>query len=105
VRTLIERLIARARPDATIHTAADGRTAFTLCLQLAPALLISDVGMPQMSGIDLAAALRGAGAQLPIIMISADPGHEQDALSAGADYFIFKPEIGRQLPALLRRLL
>jgi CheY-like chemotaxis protein len=105
VRMLIQRLLARARPDAIFQPAADGRTALTLGLQLAPALIISDVSMPIMSGIDLATALRAAGVQAPLILLSADPGHEQNALAAGADSFIFKPEIGRLLPPLLRRFL
>jgi CheY-like chemotaxis protein len=102
---LMQRLVGRVRPDATIHTAADGQAALALWQQAAPALIVSDVSMPVMSGIDLVTALRAAGAQLPIILVSADPGHEQDALGAGADAFVFKPELVRQLPPLLRRLL
>lgn len=102
---LIQRLIARARPDAIVHTAANGRAALALCLQHAPALIISDVNMPLMNGIDLVMELRAGGVQAPVVLVSADPGHEQAGLNAGADSFIFKPQIGRLLPPLLRRLL
>jgi two-component system response regulator AlgR len=105
VRTLMRRLVARVRPDATILSAADGQAALALCQQKAPALIVSDVSMRVMSGIDLVTALRAAGVQIPIILVSADPGYEQDALSAGADAFIFKPELARKLPPLLRGLL
>ncbi len=76
-----------------------------LCQQHMPVLIVSDVSMPVMSGIELTRALRAMGVQIPIILASADPGHEAQALGVGADAFVFKPEIARQLPSLLQQLL
>lgn len=101
----MQRLIGRARPDLMIQTAADGQQGLALCQQQLPGLVLSDVVMPVMSGIELVRALQAARLQIPVILLSADPGHEQAALSAGAATFIFKPEVVRLLPALLRSFL
>lgn len=105
VRALIQRIISRFRPDITVHTAPNGQVALFLCHQLLPALIISDVNMPTMDGIAFIMALRTAGMKTPVIIVSADPGYEQDALHAGADFFIYKPELFRALPPLLQQLL
>lgn len=105
VRTLMQRLVRRVRLDLTIYTAANGQAALMLCQQHMPVLIVSDVSMPVMSGIELTRALRAMGVQIPIILASADPGHEAQALGVGADAFVFKPEIARQLPSLLQQLL
>ena len=72
-------------------------------------LLLSDVNMPGMSGLDLLAAVKAARPDLPVIMISAysDPDTRARATSAGAEGLVPKPidfnHLRREVDALLPR--
>ena len=60
----------------TVHAASNGREALDLVARVRPVLLITDLMMPVMSGLELAARLRAdetSGARLPIILCSAVP--------------------------------
>ena len=72
-------------------------------------LAILDIMLPGLSGLDLCAELRGKGASLPILMLTAK-GSEDDivnGLKAGADDYVTKPfslrELMARVEALLRR--
>lgn len=82
--------------------AGDGARALALARERRPALLITDLMMPVLDGRGLIAALRGEGAAVPAIIVTAAPGR---AATAGADAVLAKPfDIG-QLEALLARFL
>ena len=74
-----------------------------------PALAIIDLGLPDRSGAELVAKLRGDGRTLPILILTARD-HWQDkveGLNAGADDYVVKPfnldELLARINALLRR--
>ncbi|MBX3178398.1 MAG: response regulator [Candidatus Hydrogenedentes bacterium] len=56
-------------------------------------LILSDIHMPGMSGLDLLHEIRQRRPKLPVIMITAfgDQANQEDALSRGADGYIHKP--------------
>lgn len=66
-----------------------------LILQHDVSALIIDIGLPVMTGIELIAALRNAGVQLPVIVMSGkDPGYySAESIKAGANGFISKKTI------------
>lgn len=74
-------------------TAEDGATALAEIQRFCVDVLITDIVMPGMNGIELAQALRGAGWDGEIIMISAfqDVRYVREALKAQAVDFLFKP--------------
>jgi DNA-binding response OmpR family regulator len=81
----------------------DGAAAIEACAQQRPDLVILDVMMPGMSGLEAARAIRATEglAKLPIIMLTAraqDSDIEQ-GLDAGADDYIVKPFSPRDLAA------
>ena len=91
-----------------VRTAADGLSAFDTFNDWHPDLVITDLGMPNMNGIELCRRLR-AFSQVPIIVLSAK-GEEQtkvEALDTGADDFVTKPfgidELLARVRASLRR--
>ncbi|HUY74051.1 MAG TPA: response regulator [Candidatus Dormibacteraeota bacterium] len=78
-----------------VRTAADGIEAIRLVREQLPALVITDVRMPELNGIELTARLRGdhRTAAVPILMFS-EMGEVQDALAGyavGADDYLPKP--------------
>lgn len=79
----------------TIHTAADGIEALDLIQQTMPQIVLSDLMMPNMDGIELLKRLRqnDATASLPIVLLTAKTAIESqlEGLEHGADDYITKP--------------
>lgn len=92
--------------------AADGEDALTkIALGPAPDLLISDINMPKMNGLDLLKGVRGALGllDLPVIMLTTESSDKSQELAfqAGADDYVIKPFKGplvmARVTAALRR--
>ena len=92
-----------------IVTAADGREALDQAMTQHPDLVMLDLGMPHLDGLDVIAGLRG-WTQVPILVVSGRSGaaDKVDALDAGADDYVTKPfameELLARIRALTRRL-
>ena len=87
--------------------AADGRTGFDRALVLKPDLLLVDLRLPGMSGVEICRQLRAARVKTPIIVLSA-VGDEVDKvllLEIGADDYVVKPFGARELLARIRAIL
>ena len=86
-----------------VHAVADGRQALKATRQLRPALVLTDVMMPQMDGFGLLRAIRddAALASTPVILLSARAGEESRVLGlqADADDYLVKPFTARELLA------
>ncbi len=105
LRRVLRRLLEDDRH--VVEVAPDGETA----LELAAATdgieaVILDIGLPDMSGLDVAARLRRDGHELAILMLTArDTVHDRVAgLDAGADDYLVKPFAYEELAARLRAL-
>ena len=86
---------------------ADGKRGFEEALLIKPSLIIADLRMPGMSGVEVCKQLRAAGMKTPIVVLSAI-GEEIDKvllLEMGADDYIVKPFGSRELLARLRAVL
>ena len=87
--------------------AADGKSGLDKALNLRPQLMLVDLRLPEMSGVELCKRLRADRIQTPIIVLSAI-GDEVDKvllLEVGADDYIVKPFGTRELLARIRALL
>jgi DNA-binding response OmpR family regulator len=105
----LQRVLRRLLEDDrhVVEVAPDGETA----LELAAATdgieaVILDVGLPDISGLDVAARLRKDGRELAILMLTArDAVNDRVAgLDAGADDYLVKPFAYEELAARLRAL-
>jgi two-component system KDP operon response regulator KdpE len=91
-----------------VVTAADGGTALRAAAGTPPDLVILDLGLPDMDGVQVVHGLRG-WTQAPIIILSAREGQADKvgALDAGADDYLTKPfgmdELLARMRAALRR--
>lgn len=92
-RNLLRMILSHA--GYAIYEAEDGLDALEKIKNHAPDLVILDVMMPVMDGIDVCRAVRGdaATADLPIIMLSAYANSEavEDSMKAGANKYLTKP--------------
>ena len=89
--------------------AYDGEAGVAMALEERPDLILMDIQLPKMSGIDATRALRAqeATANTPILVITsfALSGDEQKARDAGATAYLAKPYSPFSLLGLIRKLL
>jgi len=92
-----------------IEQAADGKEGLYFALEYPVDLAIVDLGLPEMSGIDVIKETRAKGKTYPILILTARDRWQDkvDGLSAGADDYVVKPfhfeEVSARVNALLRR--
>lgn len=98
---------ALAREGYEVLAAEDGRTALRVAVEERLDLILLDIGLPEMSGLDVCRHVRELQPVLPILMLTARDG-ELDAVSgldAGADDYVVKPFRLAELLARVRRML
>ena len=86
--------------------AADGEKALALCIEKRPDVLLTDIEMPKMSGLELAAAVRRNGLPSRVIILTtfARAGYLRRALEAGASGYLLKDSPAEQLSNAVRRV-
>ncbi|HEU0168590.1 MAG TPA: response regulator [Chloroflexota bacterium] len=106
IARLIHTVIAEI-PGAQVETCRTGHEALTRAAMVQPDLVLLDLGLPGLYGTSVALALRQANRQLPIIVISALPGHTvaEDAWTIQAQAYLTKPFEPQALQELVRRYL
>ena len=92
-----------------IEQAADGKEGLYFALEYPIDLAIIDIGLPEMSGLDIIREVRKQGKSYPILILTARDRWEDkvDGLDAGADDYVVKPfqfeEVIARVNALVRR--
>jgi DNA-binding response OmpR family regulator len=90
-----------------VLTASDGQTGLERARTQKPDLLVLDIMLPKLSGLEVCKTLRGEGFEAPIVMLTAR-GQEIDkvvGLELGADDYVTKPFSIRELLARVRAIL
>lgn len=87
--------------------AGDGRTGLHQAVELKPELIVVDLRMPGLSGIEVCKQLRARGIQTPVIVLSAAAAEMDKVrlLEIGADDYMVKPFGARELLARIRAVL
>ena len=90
-----------------VLVAYDGLKALELARQRRPDLIVLDLMLPQLDGLDVCRILRGEGNKVPIIMLTAKTTEEDKlvGLDLGADDYVTKPFSPRELVARVRAVL
>ena len=98
------RILLTARGYEVV-VAKTGAEALSLAVDQHPDLVVLDLGMPELNGIEVIEGLRG-WSQVPILVVSGrtDSGDKVDALDAGADDYVTKPFAADELLARIRAL-
>jgi two-component system response regulator MprA len=105
IRRMLVRTLAAEGFEA--RTAPDGGAALAAIEESAPDVLVLDVAMPGLDGLDVARRVRTKGLAFPILLLTArDAVAERVAgLDAGADDYLVKPFAPEELLARIRALL
>ena len=89
----------------TPHVALGGRQGLDQIAALAPDIVITDVRMPSVTGLEILSAARAKDPDLPVILMTAqaDLRSAIQAVNEGAYYYIQKPFVNGDIVAILRR--
>jgi two-component system cell cycle response regulator DivK len=105
-RKIVRQLLART--SYRLSEAVDGEQGVATALATPPDLILMDIQLPKMSGLDATRQLRGdpRTAAVPIIVVTsfALSGDDQKAKAAGATAYLAKPYSPRELLAKIREI-
>jgi DNA-binding NarL/FixJ family response regulator len=88
-----------------VGEASDGREALELCLKLRPKVVLMDVQMPNMNGIEAARQIKQEAPSTMVLMMTAfeSPDYLLEAIEAGASGYVLKHESAAQIADAIRR--
>lgn len=88
-----------------IITANNGREALRQLEEMKPDLIILDIVMPVMDGMEALGQIMGRERRIPIILHTSYPGYREDFMSWAADAYVAKSSDLRELKDTIRELL
>jgi DNA-binding NarL/FixJ family response regulator len=93
-------------PDIeAILEAANGREAVQLVADEQPDVVLMDVRMPVMDGVEATRQIKARWPQVKVVVLTMYPSNKAEALAAGADRFLLKGSTGQSLPEIIRSLI
>jgi two-component system, NarL family, response regulator DesR len=103
----IASLLTLENDFTVVGTATDGRAALDMIARDRPDLIVSDIEMAGMGGIDLALHLRKEAPDIAVVIVTtfARPGYLQRALAAGVRGYLLKDTPSRELARIIRRVM
>lgn len=90
-----------------VGTAGDGRSLVDLAIKLKPDVILADISMPLLSGIDALLAMRAAGVKARVVFLTmhADATYAGSAMEAGASGFVVKDAVAGEVVKALQAAL
>jgi len=88
----LKALLATQPELEVVGEAADGEEAVRLAEALRPDVVLMDVRMPNMDGIEATKRIKRAHPEIKVIVLTMYDTHRREALEAGADAFVLKSE-------------
>jgi DNA-binding NarL/FixJ family response regulator len=94
-REMVQAMLRSEHSIEVVATACDGRDAIRLADELDPDVIVMDISMPVMNGIDATREIRGADSDTRILILTggANSAEIDEARLAGADVFLTKDRI------------
>lgn len=104
VRQAIHALLERANDMAIVGEAADGQDALELVQELRPDVLLLDIAMPRLDGLQTAARVRSLNLPTQVVMLSMhqDEATVRQALQSGALGYVLKGSVYEELLLAIR---
>ena len=110
IRKILQRVLRQTGMTIrTIHEAGDGQEALEILKVHQPALVLTDINMPKMDGLQFLAALKGSDQwrSIPVVMITTEGGEAKvgEAVKLGAAGYVRKPFTADQIKEKLAGIL
>jgi signal transduction histidine kinase/AraC-like DNA-binding protein len=106
---VVQFLNAILRADYHVFVAENGRSGLSKALELVPDIILSDIMMPEMDGIELLSILKNdfRTSHIPVVLLTAKADMESrlEGLNKGADAYLAKPFEKKELQAQLKNLI
>ncbi len=95
------------REGYEVSSSADGRKAVRLCAKGAFDVVVTDIQLPGLTGIELLSSLRESDPSVPVIIVTGHASQESaiEALNLGAFYYLLKPVSNEELKQVVRNAL
>ncbi|MCB8920314.1 MAG: response regulator transcription factor [Ardenticatenaceae bacterium] len=90
IRRGLKALLTQYPQINIVGEAADGREAVQLAAQLKPDVILMDMQMPVMDGLEATRRIKSQGAQIRVIALTLYSSYRAEALQAGVDAFLLK---------------
>jgi two-component system response regulator DesR len=106
VRGALAALLKLESDIDVVGSVADGETAWREIARLEPDVLVTDIEMPNLTGLELAQRVRDAGLELKVVILTtfARAGYLRRALDAGASGYLLKDAPADRLAEALRKV-
>jgi two-component system chemotaxis response regulator CheY len=109
IRKILQRVLRQAEvPIGTVYEAADGKEALEVLKQQTVGLILSDINMPNMDGLEFLTKVRAEQQwqNLPVVMVSTEGTHAKvlEAVERGASGYVRKPFTAEQIKEKLAGL-
>ena len=110
IRKILQRVLRQTGMEIrTIHEAGDGQEALEILKLHKPALILTDINMPKMDGLQLLAAVKAVEIwrDIPVVMITTEGGETKvgEAVKLGAAGYVRKPFTADQIKEKLAGIL
>lgn len=107
VRILLCATLSDAFPDYRLLEAKDGREAVNLAVVQRPDIVLMDIGLPEMNGIEATRQIKAASPEVRVLMVTSheDFEHRAAAAAAGAVGYILKSQMNAELIPAVTALL
>ena len=107
LRTSLREWVWTNFPNVRVLEATNGEAALSLAYAYQPDIILMDIGLPQMNGLEATRRIKKALplTKVVILTIHENPEYQQDAEAAGASAYVPKRKMGVQLGKVMTRLL
>ena len=107
VRQSLREWLELSFPQCQLLEATSGEEALTVAQAMSPSLVIMDIGLPGINGIEAAAGIKAAVPTARVVMLTMydDEAHRADAAAAGVSAYVPKRKVRTELLPVLTRLL
>ena len=107
VRQTLREWLELSLPHYQVIEASSGEEGVTLAQAMAPCLVIMDIGLPGMNGIEAAQGIKAVAPATPVVMLTMfdDEAHRTVAAAAGVSAYVPKRMVQTELLPVLTRLL
>ena len=104
-RQSLKALLSTSLPETEIWEAANGVEALRLAEDMHPQLVVMDIRMPEIDGLDATRGIKSRWPEIKVLALSMYSGHQEEARAAGADLFVTKGESPERLLCAISSLL